>query len=134
MTPLRAAPIIRNMNQRAMPVAVLLYEVMQLKGRLPSQLAADIGVSHATMSRWLAGRDVPSPRSCRRLADYSGICIQKVLFVAGHMPRVAREAAPEWPEFREYARLKYPDELDEGTVGMIEGLIEQRRAAKNSGR
>jgi hypothetical protein len=121
------------MNQSIVPVAVLLHEVMQEKGRLPSQLAAEIGVSHATMSRWLAGQDVPSPRSCRRLADYSGICIQKVLFVAGHMPRVVREVVSEWPEFREYARLKYPDELDESTVGMIEDLIARRRVAKNSG-
>jgi len=32
-----------------------------------------------------------------------------------------------WPEFREYARKKYPDELDEDIITMIEDLIERRR-------
>jgi hypothetical protein len=32
----------------------------------------------------------------------------------------------DWPEFGEYARLKYPDELDEGLVVQIERLIEER--------
>ena len=32
------------------------------------------------------------------------------------------------PEFREYARQKYPNELDEDLITMIENLIERRRA------
>ena len=35
-----------------------------------------------------------------------------------------------WPEFREYAHQKYPDELDEDLITMIEDLIEWRRARK----
>ncbi len=31
------------------------------------------------------------------------------------------------PDFREYARLKYPNELDEDLITMIEDLIERRR-------
>ena len=30
------------------------------------------------------------------------------------------------PEFRDYARLKYPDELDEDLITMIEDLIERQ--------
>jgi len=33
----------------------------------------------------------------------------------------------ELPEFREYALKKYPDELDEDLVTMIEDLIERQR-------
>jgi hypothetical protein len=32
----------------------------------------------------------------------------------------------DWPEFGEYARLKYPDELDEDIIVLIERLIEER--------
>ena len=94
---------------------------------MPSQLAADLGVSHATVSRWLSGKDVPNIRSCQRLAAYSGVPLEKVLCLAGHLPRIAEKSPAEWPEFREYARRKYPKELDEDLVTMIEDLIERRR-------
>jgi len=100
---------------------------MRRRKRLPSQLAADLGVSHATVSRWLSGKDVPSARSCRRLAEYSGVSLEKILFTAGHLPELRLTRPPEWPEFREYAVQKYPNELDEDLISMIEGLIELRR-------
>ena len=103
---------------------------MRRRRRLPSQLAADLGVSHATISRWLSGEDVPSTRSCRKLAEYSGVPVERVLSIAGHLPRVAEKKPDEWPEFREYARRKYPDELDEDLITMIEDLIERRRSRR----
>ena len=36
------------------------------------------------------------------------------------------------PEFREYARQKYPDELDEDLITMIEDLIECRRVKRHN--
>jgi len=36
------------------------------------------------------------------------------------------------PEFREYARQKYPNELDEDLITMIEDLIERRRAKRHN--
>ncbi len=42
--------------------------------------------------------------------------------------------APDLPEFREYARKKYRDELDEDLVTMIEDLIERQRQRIKSGR
>jgi len=36
------------------------------------------------------------------------------------------------PEFREYARQKYPTELDEDLITMIEDLIERRRAKRHN--
>ena len=100
---------------------------MRRRKRLPSQLAADLGISHATVNRWLSGQDIPSIKSCRKLAEYSGVTLEKILSIVGHLPKVAETAPPEWPEFREYARQMYPDELDEDMVTMIEDLIERRR-------
>lgn len=104
-----------------------LNEVMRRRKRKASQLAADIGVSHATVSRWLSGYDIPNTASCRRLAEYSGVPVENVLSVVGHMPKVAENKFADWPEFREYARQKYPNELDEDLITMIEDLIERRR-------
>ncbi len=107
---------------------------MRRRKRLPSQLAADLGVSHATVSRWLSGADVPSIKSCRRLAEYSGVPLEKVLSIVGHLPRIAETSPPDWPEFREYARQKYPTELDEDLITMIEDLIERRRERRYGGK
>lgn len=107
---------------------------MRRRNRKPSQLAADLGISHATVSRWLSRMDVPSPKSCLRLAEYSGVPIEKMLSIVGHTPRVAERPVVEWPEFREYAKKKYPYELDEDLVTMIEDLIDRRRAKKYEAR
>ncbi len=118
------------MSTQDVPIASFLKELMRRRRRLPSQLAADLGVSHATISRWLSDADVPSIKSCRRLAGYSGVPMAKVLSIVGHLPRIAEAIPPEWPEFREYAQHKYPDELDEDLITMIEDLIERRRGRR----
>jgi len=115
-------------------IVSFLREVMRLKKRLSSQMAADLGVSHATVSRWLSGEDVPSTRSCRRLAEYSGVSLHKVLFISGHLPKMTEKIPAEWPEFREYARKKYPAELDDDLITMIEDLIERRRGKRREGK
>jgi len=123
------------MSTEEVPMVSFLKEVMRRRKRLPSQLASDLGISHATVSRWLSGADIPNTKSCRRLAEYSGVPLEKVLSVVGHLPRVAEAAHPEWPEFREYARQMYPNELDDDLITMIEDLIERRRQKKyNSGK
>ena len=118
------------MSTEEVPLVSFLKEVMRRRRRKPSQLAADLGISHATVSRWLSGADIPSPRSCHRLAEYSGIPVERILSIVGHLPRIAEKPPAEWPEFREYARHKYPAELDEDLITMIEDLIERRRAKK----
>ena len=115
------------MNTDEAAIVSFLNEVMRRRKRLPSQLASDLGMSHATVSRWLSGSDVPNVESCRRLAEYSGVPVEKILSIVGHLPRIAEKAPNEWPEFREYARQKYPKELDEDLITMIEDLIERRR-------
>ena len=105
---------------------IFLQELMRRRGRLPSQLAADLGVSHTSVSRWLSGKDRPSLVSCVRLANYAGVPLERVLSAAGHSTPLEKEAN-ELPEFREYAKSKYPHELDDDLVTLIEDLIERRR-------
>ena len=118
------------MSTEDVPIVSFLKELMRRRKHLPSQLASDLGVSHATVSRWLSSKDTPNTKSCRRLAEYSGVPLEKVLSVAGHLPRIAEKVPAEWPEFREYARQKYASELDEDLITMIEDLIERRRSRK----
>jgi len=115
------------MTTEKSPFVTFLKEMLRRRKRLPSQLAADLGVNHSTVSRWLSGADSPSLHSCRRLAEYSGVPVEKILSIVGHLPGIAETGPPEWPEFREYARQKYPNELDEDLITMIEDLIERRR-------
>jgi len=107
-----------------------LNELMRRRKRLPSQLAADLDISHATVSRWLSEADTPSTRSCRKLAEYSGVSLEKILSITGHMPRIAETKMDQLPEFREYAQHKYPNELDEDLITVIEDLIERHRKRK----
>ncbi len=118
---------IEPMSTKKVPFVSFLNEVMRRRKRLPSQLAADLGVNHSTVGRWLSGADLPSLNSCQRLAEYSGVPVERILSIVGHLPRIAETRPPEWPEFREYARQKYAEELDEDLITMIEDLIERRR-------
>jgi len=111
-----------------------LKEVMRRRKRKPSQLAADLGISHATVSRWISGEDIPNTSSCQKLADYSHVPVENVLSVVGHITGVSEKKSARWPEFREYARKKYPEELDEDIITMIEDLIERRRVKKYEGK
>ena len=115
------------MSTKKKHIVEFLNELMRRRKRLPSQLAADLGISHATVIRWLSGKDVPNTRSCQKLAEYSGIPAASVLSVTGHLATADTKVATDWPEFREYAHNKYPDELDEDLITMIEDLIERRR-------
>ena len=53
-----------------------------------------------------------------------------MLAAAGHLPEISEKESSKWPEFREYAHKKYPNELDEDMIIMVEDLIERRRAKK----
>ena len=123
-----------RMNAQKVAIVSFLKEVMRRCKCLPSQLAADLGVSHTTVSRWLSGADVPSTRSCRRLAEHSGVPLEKIMSIVGHLPRISGAGPLEWPEFREYAHKKYPAELDEDLITMIEDLIERRRRKNHNTR
>jgi len=123
-----------RMRNKEVPIVPFLEDLMRRRKRLPSQLAADMGISHAAVSRWLSGKDVPSTRSCRKLAEYSNMFLLEILPLAGYMPQIAEQESANWPEFREYARKKYPAELDDDLITMFEDLIERRRARGYGGK
>ena len=116
------------MDAKRASLVLFLKELMRRRKLLPSQLAAELGISHATVSRWLSGQDLPSVRSCQKLSKYSGTPVTNVLAAAGYLPVKSETKAADWPEFREYARKKYPEALDEDLITMIEDLIERRRS------
>ena len=118
------------MSTKKVPISTFLKELIRRRKLLPSQLAADLSISHSTVSRWLSGADVPNVKSCQKLAEYSGTPLQKILSIVGHLPRITEVGHYEWPEFREYAQRKYPAELDEDLIMMIEDLIERRRSRR----
>jgi len=78
--------------------------------------------------------DIPGIRSYRKLAKNSGVSLEQILSTVGYLPGLVGTGPPQWPEFREYARKMYPDELDEDLITMIEDLIERRRQKKYSTR
>ena len=67
-------------------------------------------------------------------ANMLRVPLEEILAVVGHIPSVAERKPSEWPEFREYAQHKYPDELDEDLITMIEDLIERRREKRYNAR
>jgi transcriptional regulator with XRE-family HTH domain len=107
--------------------ATFLKGIMRRRKKSPNQLAIDLGINHTTVGRWLYGTTIPKPYSCRRLAEYSGVSVGEILSIVGHMPEITESIPTALPEFREYAIKKYPEELDEDVITMIEELIERRR-------
>ena len=87
-------------------IVTFLKEVMRTRHQLPSQLATDLGVSHTTVLRWLSGSIVPGFQSCCKLAEFTGVPLQKVLSIVGQLPEIMDSEAANWPEFREYAQRK----------------------------
>ena len=110
----------------------LLDDIMRRKKIRPRQLAINLGVSHASVSRWLSGKDIPRPSSCQKIAEYAGISLEKILYVTGLIP-YKPSAEIDLPAFREYARKRYPKELDEDFITMIEHLIEVRSQRASGG-
>jgi transcriptional regulator with XRE-family HTH domain len=111
-----------------------LKELIRRRKCKPSHLAAGIGVSHPTVSRWLSGQVMPNYSSCRKLAEYSGIPLENILAFVGYMPPETDVRHPNWPEFREYAQEMYFDVLDDDLISMIEELIERKRKKINYAR
>lgn len=80
-----------RMSYPVVPIRTLLANLLQEQNLPASHFAAAIGVSHATVGRWLKGEDIPSARSCYLLAEFSGIPIEEILRSAGHIPETTPE-------------------------------------------
>jgi len=96
-------------------------------------LARDAGISPSTLSRWVSGKQVPSPELCQKFAEALSLPVERVLALAGHLVPMQKADGNALPEFREYARQKYPVELDDDMIAMIEDLIQRRRKRLNEG-
>jgi transcriptional regulator with XRE-family HTH domain len=91
-----------------------------------NQLAAELGVSHSTVSRWLSGKYSPSTRSWQQLARCIGMSLEEILGLSS----ATQMKPPDWPEFREYALKKYPDLADEDLITMVEGILDSKKRKK----
>ncbi len=60
---------------------------------------------------------------------FPGYNLDDLFYVDSEQPV---KSSNKWPEFREYALQKYPNELDEDLITMIEDLIERRRASNRN--
>jgi hypothetical protein len=113
------------MSTEYTPIISFLKEAMRRRKRLAGQPAANLGLSCATVRRWLSGKDIPSTKSCRKLSEYSCVPLENVLSIAGHLPRITKVAESERTELRNYAHRMYTDELDEDLITMIRDLVER---------
>lgn len=119
------------MSDTEKPFIAFLRDFLRRRKLLPSQLAAGMGISQATVSRWLSGKDIPSITSCKKLADYSGTSVGKILWLAGYLSDTVGDETCLCPEFRRYARPQHPGVLDEDLVIMIEDLIKRKRSLRH---
>jgi transcriptional regulator with XRE-family HTH domain len=76
-------------------LGIFLKEVMRQKKRLPSQLAVDLGVSHATIGRWLTDQDIPNVKSCRKLSEYTQLPLERILVITGHLPDISNRESKQ---------------------------------------
>lgn len=113
--------------KRAFPIGSLIRSVILRKGISANELAKRIGVNHTTVSRWLSGKFIPNAKSCAAIATYSEMTVDEVLLIAGYISNSTVPSARALPDFRQYARVKYPKELDEDLITMVEHLISLRR-------
>ena len=115
------------MRKKEGSLVIFLKKLMRERKLRPSPLAYELGVSHAAVSRWLSGKDVPSVKSCHKLAGYTNVPLEQILSIVGYLPELNKSVSAKWPEFREYALQKYPNELDDDLITLIEDLIKYAR-------
>jgi transcriptional regulator with XRE-family HTH domain len=113
------------------PLVEFLEDLIRRRKLLPNRLAKELGINHSTISRWLSGKSIPSVRSCWEIAQYCRVPIEDILIAAGYIPGKMATTSP-YPEFREYIRSKYSEELDEDLIIMVEDFIERKRAKIHS--
>jgi len=86
--PASAAGGLVNMAQ---PFNEWLQALMDNSGTGNNKLAAYLGVSKTTVSRWRSGPDLPEPPNCYKIAEYFGREPEEILARAGHLQRSEEE-------------------------------------------
>jgi transcriptional regulator with XRE-family HTH domain len=125
--------ILTGIDSNMATISDFIEEIRKQRGLSLRGLARESGVDVSTLSRWREGKQVPSPKSCKMLADYLCLPTEHVLSLAGHLRPLHKTDEQVLPEFRDYAQQKYPAELDEDMIAMIEDLIKRRRRRNEQG-
>lgn len=66
-------------------------------------IARETGVNVSTLSRWREGKQMPSPESCRMLADFLALPVKHVFAMAGYFNPHHRENNDSVSELHAYA-------------------------------
>jgi len=69
-------------------IAELVQIAVSACGGNQAEMARQLGVTRATVSRWSTGRSVPDEGSCLRLARLTGRGAAEVFRLAGHDPQL----------------------------------------------
>ena len=106
-----------------------VFELYKGKYRTLSELARAMGISTSQIYRVRRGkRRINEKVIIGAIKAFPGYSLDDLFYADGQLMK----SSNKWPEFREYARQKYPNELDEGLITMIEDLIERQRAKRHS--
>ena len=96
-----------------------------------SQMAKQLGVSHATVHRWLTEADIPDAASCGKLAVWSGEQLHYILYIAGHIDVPLGKNGNDLPAFRRYLNIKYPGVFPDELVAVFEAMIDRKQHKKS---
>lgn len=107
-----------------MLIRTLLEGLLDSRRYSNGELANEIGVNRRTLSCWKAGKTTPNLRSCKKLAQYSGLSLDKVLLLTNKRRWQAVYCAHICSGFEDYTRARYPKEIAEDLMTMTEDLIE----------
>ena len=116
----------KNTRGRSSFIA-FLEELMGSRGLGSTQLSRELGLTRSVVGHWLSGEDIPTLGSCHKLAAYTGVPLERILRLCGHLPDAPVTASDALPDFGEYAHARYPGVFDDGAITTIEQLIDLRR-------
>ncbi|CAN5793281.1 hypothetical protein BH23ACT12_BH23ACT12_19260 [soil metagenome] len=88
------------------------------------QLAARVGVTQQTISRWENGDVVPPPKRLAKLAEALGLDLDRLLAYGGYLPNAA--AWPRWHVLNLFYE-QVADLSDEELVILIERVMKEMR-------
>jgi hypothetical protein len=102
----------------------LLSSLLDKRKITPGQLAQAIDCKLDIIENWLTGNAVPCIQTCRKLADFGGLSLTRILSLTNHLPALIQNERIELIEFRKNDDANSYEYLDEDLNTMIEDLIE----------
>ena len=112
-------------------LSTLVFELYEGRYRSLPELARAMGISVGHIYKVRQGkRGINQKFIIGAIKAFPGYELADLFYVADESQPV--KSSNKWPEFREYARQKYPNELDENLITMVEDLIERRRAKRQN--